>query len=99
MDFKHQIDNKLLDKLKSIEKQLKLNNEEPKSLTDWKKWIESRTHNSRFAKAGVSCFYDSLVRNKSAVLRLNFYAKIHPTPIYKTLAHIWNYENHINNIN
>jgi hypothetical protein len=34
MNFKHQIDNKMLDKLKSIEKQLKLNNEEPKSLTD-----------------------------------------------------------------
>ena len=31
--------------------------------------------NSRFAKAGVSCFYDSEVLNSSFVLRINFSAK------------------------
>lgn len=34
LNFKNQIDNKILDKLKSIEKQLKLNYEEPNILTD-----------------------------------------------------------------
>jgi len=33
---------------------------------------ESRTANSRFAKAGVSCFYDSKVLNSSFVLLLKF---------------------------
>jgi len=33
---------------------------------------ESRPHNSRFAKAGVSCFYDSEVLNSILVLRLKF---------------------------
>jgi hypothetical protein len=36
---------------------------------------ESRPHNSRFAKAGVSCFYDSEVLNSSFVLRMKFSAK------------------------
>jgi len=29
--------------------------------------IKSRPHNSRFAKAGVSCFYDSEVLNSNSV--------------------------------
>jgi hypothetical protein len=32
-------------------------------------------HNSRFAKAGVSCFYDSEVLNSSFVLLINFSAE------------------------
>jgi hypothetical protein len=34
------------------------------------------THNSRFAKAGVSCFYDSEVLNSSFVHLMKFSAKI-----------------------
>jgi len=37
--------------------------------------IESRTANSRFAKAGVSCFYDSEVLNSSFVHLMKFSAK------------------------
>jgi hypothetical protein len=33
------------------------------------------TANSRFAKAGVSCFYDREVLNSSFVLLINFSAK------------------------
>lgn len=33
---------------------------------------ESRPHNSRFAKAGVSCFYDSEVLNSSFVHLMKF---------------------------
>lgn len=33
------------------------------------------THNSRFAKAGVSCFYDSEVQNSSFVHLMKFSAK------------------------
>jgi len=36
---------------------------------------ESRTANSRFAKAGVSCFYDSEVLNSSFVHLIKFSAK------------------------
>jgi len=36
---------------------------------------ESRPHNSRFAKAGVSCFYDSEVLNSSFVHLMKFCAK------------------------
>lgn len=36
---------------------------------------ESRPHNSRFAKAGVSCFYDSEVLNSSFVHLLKFSIK------------------------
>ncbi len=36
---------------------------------------ESRPHNSRFAKAGVSCFYDNEVLNSSFVHLMNFCAK------------------------
>lgn len=32
-------------------------------------------HNSRFAKAGVSCFYDNEVLNSSLVLLMKFSAK------------------------
>jgi hypothetical protein len=32
-------------------------------------------YNSRFAKAGVSCFYDSEVQNSSFVLLMKFSAK------------------------
>lgn len=32
-------------------------------------------YNSRFAKAGVSCFYDSEVLNSSVVLRINISGK------------------------
>jgi hypothetical protein len=32
-------------------------------------------HNSRFAKAGVSCFYDSEVLNSSSVHLMKFSAK------------------------
>jgi hypothetical protein len=39
------------------------------------KIIKSRTANSRFAKAGVSCFYDSEVLNSSIVLLMKFSAK------------------------
>lgn len=34
--------------------------------------------NSSLAKWRVTCFYDSLVRNQSAVLRLNFCAEMPP---------------------
>jgi hypothetical protein len=34
-----------------------------------------RTANSRFAKAGVSCFYDSEVLNSNFILLINFSAK------------------------
>jgi hypothetical protein len=37
--------------------------------------IRKATHNSRFAKAGVSCFYDSEVLNSSFVLLINFNAE------------------------
>ena len=33
---------------------------------------EARTANSRFAKAGVSCFYDSEVLNSNFVHRMEF---------------------------
>lgn len=36
---------------------------------------ESRTANSRFAKAGVSCFYESVLLNLSFVHQMNFSAK------------------------
>ncbi len=36
---------------------------------------ENRTHNSRFAKAGVWCFYDSEVQNSSFVHLMKFSAK------------------------
>ena len=36
---------------------------------------EARTANSRFAKAGVSCFYDSEVLNSSFVHLMKFSAK------------------------
>jgi hypothetical protein len=36
---------------------------------------ENRTHNSRFAKAGASCFYDSEVLNSSFVHLMKFSAK------------------------
>lgn len=36
------------------------------------------TDNSSLAKWRVTCFYDSLVLNQSAVLRLNICAKIPP---------------------
>jgi hypothetical protein len=36
---------------------------------------ENRTHNSRFAKAGVSCFYDSEVLSSSFVHLMKFSAK------------------------
>ena len=36
---------------------------------------ESRPHNSRFAKAGVSCFYESEVLNSSFVHLMKFSAK------------------------
>ncbi len=36
---------------------------------------ESRPHNSRFAKAGVSCFYDSEVLNSTFLHLMNFSAK------------------------
>ena len=37
--------------------------------------IESRPHNSRFAKAGVSCFYDSEVLNSIFVHLMGFSAE------------------------
>ena len=36
---------------------------------------KKRTHNSRFAKAGVSCFYDSEVLNSSFMHLMKFSAK------------------------
>jgi hypothetical protein len=36
---------------------------------------EARTANSRFAKAGVSCFYESEVLNSSFVYLMKFSAK------------------------
>ena len=36
---------------------------------------ESRTANSRFAKAGLSCFYDSKVLNSSIVHLMKFSAE------------------------
>jgi hypothetical protein len=36
---------------------------------------KNRTANSRFAKAGVSCFYDSEVLNSSFVYLMKFSAK------------------------
>jgi|1048.fasta_scaffold52950_2 hypothetical protein len=36
---------------------------------------EHRTHNSRFAKAGVKCFYDSEVLNSSFVHLMKFSAE------------------------
>jgi hypothetical protein len=36
---------------------------------------ESRTANSRFAKAGVSCFYESLVLDSSFVRLMKFSAE------------------------
>ncbi len=50
---------------------------------------EARTANSRFAKAGVSCFYDSEVLNSSFVHLLKFSAeKPRPSQICKTLCAI-----------
>ena len=40
----------------------------------------STTANSRFAKAGVSCFYDSEVLNSSFVHPMKFSAKNPPLP-------------------
>jgi hypothetical protein len=37
--------------------------------------IKIRPHNSRFAKAGVSCFYDSDMLNSSFVHLIKFSAK------------------------
>ncbi len=37
--------------------------------------IESRPHNSRFAKAGVSCFYESEVLSPSFVHLMKFSAE------------------------
>ena len=37
--------------------------------------IRKATHNSRFAKAGVSCFYDSEVLNSSFVHLMKFSAE------------------------
>lgn len=43
--------------------------------------------NSRFAKAGVSCFYESEVLNSSSVLLINFSAeKSPPSQSGKTLG-------------
>jgi hypothetical protein len=39
---------------------------------------EERTANIGFAKWRVTCFYDTLVLNQSAVLRLNFSAENPP---------------------
>ena len=36
---------------------------------------ESRPHNNRFAKAGVSCFYDNEVLNSSFVHLMKFSAE------------------------
>jgi hypothetical protein len=36
---------------------------------------EQLTTNSRFAKAGISCFYESEVLNSSFVLRMKFSGK------------------------
>jgi hypothetical protein len=36
--------------------------------------MESRTHNSRFAKAGVSCFYDNQLLNPSFMHPMKFSA-------------------------
>jgi hypothetical protein len=36
---------------------------------------EGRTHNSRFAKAGLTCFYDSEVQNPSFVHLMKFSAE------------------------
>jgi len=36
---------------------------------------ESRTHNSRFAKAGVSCFYDNQALNPSFMHLMKFSAE------------------------
>src|SRR5690606_24937673 len=48
---------------------------------------KSRTANSRFAKAGVSCFYDSEVLNSSFVHLMKFSAENpRPSPIRGTLA-------------
>ena len=47
---------------------------------------ESRTHNSRFAKAGVSCFYDSEVLNSSFVHLMKFSAK---NPRLRKAANRW----------
>ena len=38
-------------------------------------WKEKTCGNSRFAKAGVSCFYDSEVQNSSFVHLMNFSAE------------------------
>jgi rare lipoprotein A (peptidoglycan hydrolase) len=39
------------------------------------RWTETPAGNSRFAKAGVSCFYDSEVLNSSFVYLMKFSAK------------------------
>jgi hypothetical protein len=57
--------------------------------------------NSRFAKAGVSCLYDSEVLNSSCVHLMKFSAKNpRPSQSGKTLWHILNetIDNHIDNI-
>ena len=59
--------------------------------------IEARTANSRFAKAGVSCFYENEVLNSSFVHLMKFCAKKSPPsqsgkPLGKMLRkakHIW----------
>jgi hypothetical protein len=47
---------------------------------------ESRTANSRFAKAGVSCFYDSEVLNSSFVHLMKFSAE---NPRLRKAANRW----------
>jgi hypothetical protein len=58
-------------------------------LTLTKRQSEGRktTANSRFAKAGVSCFYESEVLNSSFVHLMKFSAENpRPSPICKTLV-------------
>ena len=49
---------------------------------------ESRTHNSRFAKSGVSCFYDSGVMNSSFVHLMKFTAE---NPAFAKLQTVTSY--------
>jgi len=48
--------------------------------------IESRPHNSRFAKAGVSCFYESEVLSPSFVHLMKFSAE---NPRLRKAANRW----------
>jgi hypothetical protein len=59
-------------------------------LTLTKRQSEGRktTANSRFAKAGVSCFYESEVLNSSFLHLMKFSAKSPPWQSAKTLATI-----------